>query len=167
MSEVKRYFTHGDLLEWQAGWPKHEHDGNKATVLASAYDAKCAEAEKWKEQVSQWEKQTQGQVWVSNEEYSGLHTTIATLRSQLEQMREYGMKRDSELAFSQSQLQAAQRDAERYRWLRENKLKIEPACMDGPAHPTLHFYWDLWNDHPETHNAAGLDTAIDAAMGEK
>jgi hypothetical protein len=56
-------------------------------------------------------------------------------------------------------------DVERYRWLR-NKVKKAPASMDGPSHPQLFFGWDFWNESPETHNADGLDAAIDAARGD-
>lgn len=58
------------------------------------------------------------------------------------------------------------KDAERYRWLR-NKVKKAPASIDGPAHPQLFFEWDIWDKSPETHNADGLDSAIDAARGAK
>lgn len=59
-------------------------------------------------------------------------------------------------------------DAARYRWLRENKFGMRRADMDGPACPRLNtFLFDLWAEKPETHNKAGLDAAIDAAMGKE
>lgn len=58
------------------------------------------------------------------------------------------------------------KDADRYRWLR-NKVKKAPANRDGPSHPQLFFEWDIWDKSPETHNADGLDSAIDAARGAK
>jgi hypothetical protein len=57
-------------------------------------------------------------------------------------------------------------DAERYQYLRKNNLQIIPANMDGPAHPSLVFSFDIWSELPEKHNAEGLDEFIDIERGK-
>lgn len=54
-------------------------------------------------------------------------------------------------------------DAERYRFLRAHAFTMCPADRDGPGHPMIRFAYDTWGEHPETHNADGLDVAIDIA----
>ena len=39
-------------------------------------------------------------------------------------------------------------DAERYRFLL-TKVVVSGACRDGPDHPQLIYWADLWNEHPE------------------
>jgi hypothetical protein len=60
--------------------------------------------------------------------------------------------------------EADEKDARRYRWLRANKFGMAPACREGPAFPRLEFGFDFCAYRPETHNADGLDAAIDAAL---
>lgn len=53
-------------------------------------------------------------------------------------------------------------DAMRYRWLKENRLRIVPADRDGPEYPALCFTWDIMEYYKLKYNPKDrLDQAID------
>jgi len=53
---------------------------------------------------------------------------------------------------------------EKYYWLLNNCFKMFPASRDGPEHPGLFYYFDLWGQHKETHTKEGLDKAIEKSV---
>lgn len=69
------------------------------------------------------------------------------------------------LAFAEmrKQLAAAQKDAERYRWLKANCIKENPASRDGPSYKELSFVGEMYSDWKFAIDHVGLDAAIDAA----
>jgi hypothetical protein len=58
-------------------------------------------------------------------------------------------------------------DAERYRWLMANKVGMADACRDGPEHPELYMWADLWNERKDLSARERIEAAIDAGIAGK
>jgi hypothetical protein len=52
-------------------------------------------------------------------------------------------------------------DAARYRWLIENCVKMADSSRDGPEHPELYLYADLFNEHPNLPAKVRIEQEID------
>lgn len=52
-------------------------------------------------------------------------------------------------------------DAARYRWLMDNCVKMADACRDGPEHPELYLYADLWNEQSTVPAKIRIEQEID------
>jgi hypothetical protein len=52
-------------------------------------------------------------------------------------------------------------DAARYRWIIENCVSMAEACREGPEHPELYLYADLWNKQPTLSPKVRIEQEID------
>ena len=59
------------------------------------------------------------------------------------------------------------KDAERYRWLRENCIKTVPADRDGPDYKELQFHGAIQKDWRFALDHMSLDAAVDAALANE
>jgi hypothetical protein len=100
-------------------------------------------------------------VMVLRTKFDKLQAENAALKAELEKEREWAEKCSDNLAAAEfgdkqikAQLAAAQKDAERYRWLRDSEIdrEIDVALWDGDQ-------WAPWYGEAEE-----LDAAIDKAM---
>jgi hypothetical protein len=52
-------------------------------------------------------------------------------------------------------------DAERYRWLRDNKISIHRGDRDGPEYPELHMSFHYWKYYVEHNSKEELKSLLD------
>jgi hypothetical protein len=55
-------------------------------------------------------------------------------------------------------------DAERYRWLRDNKILIHRGDRDGPEYPELQMAFHYWEYYVEHNSKEELKSLLDKAI---
>jgi hypothetical protein len=58
-------------------------------------------------------------------------------------------------------------DAERFRWLMANKVRMSRADMDGPGCPTLDMCADIWNRRSDLSAQTRITSEIDTAIAKE
>lgn len=64
------------------------------------------------------------------------------------------------------QIEKDRLDAARYRFLMANAVGMAPESRDGPPHPVLEFYADIFNERPHQTPQFRITRKIDLAMKE-
>ena len=64
------------------------------------------------------------------------------------------------------QIEKDAQDAARYRWLMANAVGMAPETRDGPPHPVLELYADIFNERSHQTPQFRITRKIDAAMKE-